>query len=664
MKQKLLYALLTTIMTVSIFGVKSYATEADAENNIQKTITYTNDAMFASNNENEVIDAGYCGNSNVIWRLTKDGVLVITGSGTMPDYEQDWYSAPWYEYNSSIHTVRVSGTVKNIGAYAFCYCDDIKYAYIEKGVQTIGEGAFYECTALQEVVIEDGLTKIGAEAFCMCKNLTYIAIPNSVTSIGAHAFSTCINLSAIKLSSKITAIEEYTFSECKIETISIPSGVTKIGSYAFIGCPLKSITLPKGVTRIGDGAFSKCTSLTTFTFPGTVKAIEEKTFKECTKLKTIQIQSGVTSVRREAFYGCTALEKIVLPDTVTELYDSAFSGCKNLKEADLSDNITKIWKNAFLNCSKLTNLYLPDKLEMIDYGVFMDCDSLTVLRLPSYVKTIGIRAFASCDRLNTVRIPLSVTEIEGYAFEECKNLKSVTIMSTELKIDRDAFRNDTNIVIRCIENSSAHLYAVKTSKPYELIDLSRVEEYFDDVYTDWYTSYVQFVYGAKLMTGIKGVPKFEPNSNVTKAQVAQVLYNMECQPEVEDRSVFLKLTDVYEAEWYGDAVAWAYETGVVTGDVNEMKFYPNAYVTREQLALMLYRYASYKEFDVTAEGDLSGMKNDWRVNSWALDGVKWAVGMGLISGIDNNGVKDLAPQGNATRAQMAAILQRFCENIN
>ena len=120
--------------------------------------------------------------------------------------------------------------------------------------------------------------------------------------------------------------------------------------------------------------------------------------------------------------------------------------------------------------------------------------------------------------------------------------------------------------------------------------------------------------------------------------------------------------DVYEGEWYAKAVAWAYEAGVVTGDTNAKKFFPNADVTREQLALMMYRYASCKDYDVTSSSDLAGLQNAENVSNWAADGVKWAVGSGLISGIEKDGVKDLAPQGNASRAQVAAILQRFCEN--
>ena len=188
---------------------------------------------------------------------------------------------------------------------------------------------------------------------------------------------------------------------------------------------------------------------------------------------------------------------------------------------------------------------------------------------------------------------------------------------------------------------------------------------FTDVYDDWYTGYVQYVYDNGLMTGIKGTTEFQPNANITKAQVAQVLYNMEGQPEVDlgSAKAFDELVDVYDAEWYAAAVAWAYETGVVTGDLNAKKFSPDADVTREQLALMIYRYAKHKGYDVSATSDFAGLANADKVADWSMDGMKWAVGEGLISGAEVNGVKDLDPQGSAQRAQVAAILQRFCENV-
>jgi hypothetical protein len=198
-----------------------------------------------------------------------------------------------------------------------------------------------------------------------------------------------------------------------------------------------------------------------------------------------------------------------------------------------------------------------------------------------------------------------------------------------------------------------------TETPDSGVDVTKA---FSDVHNDWYTDYVSFVYANGLMTGIKGTTEFQPNANITKAQVAQVLYNMENNPLPLNDEVFHVLSDVYDSEWYADAVSWAYSTGIVTGDLNTKKFSPNADVTREQLALMFYRYAEYKKYETKATSDFAGLENADLVADWSETAVRWAVGSGLISGIEKDGVKDLAPQGNATRAQMAAILQRFCEN--
>lgn len=186
-----------------------------------------------------------------------------------------------------------------------------------------------------------------------------------------------------------------------------------------------------------------------------------------------------------------------------------------------------------------------------------------------------------------------------------------------------------------------------------------VTEAFTDVYNDWYTEYVQYVYDNGLMSGMQGTTKFAPNANISKAQVAQVLYNLEGKPEVAENPVFKELKDVYEAEWYAAAVSWAYNQGIVTGDTNTKKFSPNADVTREHLGIMMYRFAKYKKYDISDSSDLEDLKNAENTANWALEGVKWAVGAGLISGVEKNGVKDLEPQKNASRAQVAAILKRF-----
>ncbi len=192
-----------------------------------------------------------------------------------------------------------------------------------------------------------------------------------------------------------------------------------------------------------------------------------------------------------------------------------------------------------------------------------------------------------------------------------------------------------------------------------------VTSVFTDVESGkWYVDAVQYVYNTDLMSGFQD--QFTPEANMSRAMVVTTLYRMEGSPEVTDYSAYLAFKDVKADDWYADAVAWALNNDIATGDPVNQKFNPNANVTREQLAAFLYRYTKFQGLSVTEKGDLSGMKNADKVNTWALKEMQWAVGKDLISGIaevkDNQIVaRDLAPQGNATRAQMATILQRYCE---
>lgn len=191
-----------------------------------------------------------------------------------------------------------------------------------------------------------------------------------------------------------------------------------------------------------------------------------------------------------------------------------------------------------------------------------------------------------------------------------------------------------------------------------------VTDVFSDILNDWYTENVQYVFNNDIMTGIGGTDLFKPGASITKAQVAQILYNLEGHPYVFSKAVFEELGDVSETEWYADAVAWAYAAGIITGNTSTMEFSPNADITREQLSLMLYRYAQHKGYNTAKAKGFAGMGNADAVSEWAVDGMKWAVGKGIITGVDKDGMKDLAPKGDATRVQVATMVQRFCKGNN
>ncbi len=172
---------------------------------------------------------------------------------------------------------------------------------------------------------------------------------------------------------------------------------------------------------------------------------------------------------------------------------------------------------------------------------------------------------------------------------------------------------------------------------------------------DWFYDAVRYAYENGLMDGV-GDNLFAPNSDTTRAQLVTILYRLEGQPAPSGDSGF---SDVAAGTWYTDAVAWAAENGIVNG-VSETEFAPGKDITREQLATILFRYAEAKGYDVSARVDLSAYPDANQIQSYAAESVAWAVAEGLIQGFEDN---TLRPAGNATRAQIATILMRFCEGV-
>ena len=193
----------------------------------------------------------------------------------------------------------------------------------------------------------------------------------------------------------------------------------------------------------------------------------------------------------------------------------------------------------------------------------------------------------------------------------------------------------------------------------------KVTNVFSDVVQgEWYVNAVQYVYDNGIMSGSNG--SFRPTGNITRAQVVATLYNLEGKPAVKDYSGVKDLVDVEAGQWYTDAVCWAYNVGVASGNKTTGMFNTDTPVTRQQLATFFYNYAKYKGLDTKTRADISSMVGADEVASYALDTMQWAVGTGLITGSATNvngvTVYNLKPTGTATRAQAAAILQRFCEN--
>lgn len=194
--------------------------------------------------------------------------------------------------------------------------------------------------------------------------------------------------------------------------------------------------------------------------------------------------------------------------------------------------------------------------------------------------------------------------------------------------------------------------AVDNTKP---ASDSKPKPPFTDVSTsDWFYSDVMFVYENGLFSGTDS-RSFSPNASMTRAMLVTVLYRLEGEPVGTGSSSF---SDVRSGSYYEKAVAWAAANGIVTG-TGSTSFSPDAKVTREQLAAILYRYAQYKKLDTDAGAKLDSFSDAGNVSGYASEALSWTVSEGLINGASGR----LMPKGDATRAQVAAILHRFVENV-
>ena len=181
------------------------------------------------------------------------------------------------------------------------------------------------------------------------------------------------------------------------------------------------------------------------------------------------------------------------------------------------------------------------------------------------------------------------------------------------------------------------------------------EPFLDVNEGDWFYDAVAYAYENGLMDGVGG-NRFAPNSATTRAQLVTILYRLEGEPAV---SGDLPFTDVEAGTWYTNAVGWAAQNGIVNG-VGDDTFAPGNDLTREQLVTILYRYAEAKGYDVSASADLAGYPDGEEIQAYAREAMAWAVAENIIQGMEDDTLK---PAGNASRAQIATILMRFCEGV-
>ena len=329
--------------------------------------------------------------------------------------------------------------------------------------------------------------------------------------------------------------------------------------------------------------------------------------------------------------------------------------------------------------SEITSVVIENGVTSIGARAFPGCDSLTGVTIPNSVTTIGAMAFIECSSLTSVTIPDSVANIEFYAFAGCNSLTGITIEAADVEFASDvgfAYGMHTlydengvavgggdwtfDVTIFGYNGSTAQAYAennaysdlitfvslgdapAKPTEPTEPAEPTgpkpeTPEITFKDVPANsWYASSVSFAVKRGLIEG-DGKGNFNPNNILTRAQTFAILARLDGKT-------------ITGNNWAETATQWAVGKGVSTGENS------GSDVTREQLVVMMWRYAGEPDADTSA---LSGYSDRASLHNWGMTAMAWAVKTGVVEG---DGGK-LMPQDTANRAQAVTIIQRYCASL-
>ena len=487
-------------------------------------------------------------------------------------------------------------------------------------------GSMWSGKAVTAVDIRSGVTGIGTDAFSGCNDLQVISLPDTVTQLDDNAFGNCPALSDILVDAKNPAyksVDGALYSKdgtvlvkgpANAEAFVVPDGVTTIGSYAFFGAKsLKNIYFPEdSLTTVSAMAFEFCTGLTALIFP-----------------------VGVTEIGMYAFAHCSGLRSVDLPVSLKHVGDMAFlsAGTMDAGIADINyAGSEQQWNAITFDDAVLSWMHKNFNTEQHAFSAWVTDGERTCTQGVTMARSCGND---NCSLMQTVELPAL-----GHIWN------SGTLLTAPEGV-------------RC--GIVEHTCGRCNGTGYEVLDpeIWAYEQFGDVDPTLWSYEGIQFCVMMGYMSGMD-THVFAPRGVTTRAQLVQILYNFVGGPAVSGETPFTDLT----ANWYKDAVLWAYQTGVSAG-TSETTFAPDDPVTREQVAVLLHEFAD-KVLEVggaETPADLSRFPDGDQVSSWAREAMADAVALGIINGTKVGDQVFLAPQGNATRDQIATMFEGFCASL-
>ena len=599
---------------------------------------------------------------------------------------------------NSFTAVSLPDGLQALGRGAFDACASLSGMTLPAAITAVPDKCFNDCTKLLTVDYKGEVTAIGERAFEGCKSLTKAPIPAAVTALGVSAFNGCIALTDVTLPGGVTAVPDACFQDCTaLADMKLPATVTSVGHNAFTGCKaLKDVRCygaPPTVQPGGAAEHSFEPGIVTIHYnpdpvygwtldtDGTWQGYKVSSKGAClhtgygTTKNTVPATCGADGRIDTICANCgDVIATEVIPATGAHTWDNGTvtteptettPGVRTFTCAVCSQTKTEVIPATGAHTFVFTKNVAPSCTEAgYDLYTCRDCgaseqrnvkpalghkwDSGTVTTEPTE-KDPGTMTYTCtvCGATKTEVIP--ATGPHTHVWDE----GTVTVAPTETTPGVRTYtctvcgQTRTEIIPA---TGSAVCPGGAACPSFRFRDVPAP--------SNWAHEGIDYCVRHGLMSGFDATT-FSPDTVSTRAQIVMILYNL--SGDTTDYSkYYVPFTDVRPSTWYYNAVAWGYNKDIVAG-MSTTTFAPDGLITREQMAVLLYGYTEkYAPAYLGGAASLNGFPDAASVSNWAYAAMSWAVGNGLISGIASNGADYLAPSGGATRAQIAAIMMRYC----
>lgn len=599
---------------------------------------------------------------------------------------------------NSFTAVSLPDGLQTLGRGAFDACASLSGMTLPAAITAVPDKCFNDCTKLLTVDYKGEVTAIGERAFEGCKSLTKAPIPAAVTALGNSAFNGCIALTDVTLPGGVTAVPDACFQDCTaLADMKLPGTVTSVGHNAFTGCKaLKDVRCygaPPTVQPGGAAEHSFEPGIVTihynpdpvygwtFDTDGTWQGYKVSSKGAClhtgygTTENTVPATCGADGRIDTVCANCgDVIATEVIPATGAHTWDNGTvtteptettPGVRTFTCAVCSQTKTEVIPATGAHTFVFTKNVAPSCTEAgYDLYTCRDCgatekrnskpalghkwDSGTVTTEPTETDP-GTMTYTCtvCGATKTEVIP--ATGPHTHVWDE----GTVTVAPTETTPGVRTYtctvcgQTRTEIIPA---TGSAVCPGGAACPSFRFRDVPAP--------SNWAHEGIDYCVRHGLMSGFDATT-FSPDTVSTRAQIVMILYNL--SGDTTDYSkYYVPFTDVRPSTWYYNAVAWGYDKDIVAG-MTPTTFAPDGLITREQMAVLLYGYTEkYAPAYLGGAASLNGFPDAASVSNWAYAAMSWAVGNGLISGIASNGADYLAPSGGATRAQIAAIMMRYC----